>query len=179
MMRIRILVASLLLLSGCDSKKRPSPRETEPIRQPAVSETCPADPVFGGVTMDTAQVTFPDATGTPKLTVELAATDDDRMRGLMYRTHMAENTGMLFLPDGPPRVQTFWMKNTCIPLDMLFIDEQGMIVGILENVPPMNLAKRKVSKPSSYVLEVNAGWTSKTGVHAGQRVTLPNGSHHR
>lgn len=123
--------------------------------------------------MQTAEVAFPDAPGAPSVTVELAATDRERARGLMYRTRMAKNAGMLFLPDGPPKVQTFWMKNTCIALDMLFIDESGVIVGILENVPPMNTKPRSVRVPSSYVLEVNAGWTASSGVRSGQRTTLP------
>lgn len=168
------LIISLICLSvgGCDAKKRPSPKETDPVHQAAAAE-CPADPVFGGVRMETAQVTFPDAPGTPSVVVELAASDTQRARGLMYRSHMAKNAGMLFLPDGPPKVQTFWMKNTCIPLDMMFIDKNGVIVGILQNVPPMNLDQRSIPKPSSYVLEVNGGWSESAGVRTGQRVTLP------
>ena len=128
--------------------------------------------------MKTAQVTFPEAPGEPAVVVELAATDEERARGLMYRTNLSKHSGMLFLPDGPPRVQTFWMKNTCIPLDMLFISEDGVIVGILESVPPMNTARRSVNRPSSYVLEVNAGWTAAAGVETGQRVGLPSDASH-
>ena len=175
-------IAVSLLLSGCNAQKRPPVRETETIPQTeaapeAVAEpvNCPADPVFGGIQMKTAQVTFPEAKGMPSVVVEIAETDEERARGLMYRTHLPKNGGMLFLPDGPPHVQTFWMKNTCIALDMLFISENGVIVGILENVPPMNTAHRSVKRPSSYVLEVNAGWTSAVGVKTGQRVALPSG----
>lgn len=170
--RINTIVVCLVL-AGCDAKKRPSPKEIETEQTASAEVACPADPVFGGVHMDTAQVTFPDAPGTPSVVVELAAKDAERARGLMYRTHLAKNEGMLFLPDGPAEVQTFWMKNTCIPLDMLFIDKHGVIVGILENVPPMNLDPRSVNKPSSYVLEVNGGWSATAGVRTGQRVILP------
>ena len=167
---LRFIVAILLL--SCNGRKTPPAVETDAV-QPVTAVQCPADPVFGGVRMKTAKVTFPDAPGTPSLTVEVAATDRERARGLMYRTQMAPNAGMLFLPDGPPRVQRFWMKNTCIPLDMIFISESGKIVGILENVPPMNLKQRAVKARSSYVLETNAGWTSRAGIKSGQQVTLP------
>jgi uncharacterized membrane protein (UPF0127 family) len=64
------------------------------------------------------------------------------------------------------------MKNTCIPLDMLFVDGNDYIVGILENVPTMNLAQRKVRCPAQHVLEVNGGWTRKNGVFAGQKIQI-------
>lgn len=91
----------------------------------------------------------------------------------MYRTHMPDNAGMLFDFPGQPKVQSFWMRNTCIPLDMLFIQEDGFITGILENVPTLNEASRSIPCPVRYVLEVNAGWTRKNGVRAGQFVKLP------
>jgi hypothetical protein len=66
----------------------------------------------------------------------------------------------------------FWMHNTCIPLDMLFIDDDGLIVGIEENTPTMSDDTFAVGCPSRYVLELNAGWTRKHGVVAGQKVKL-------
>ncbi len=137
------------------------------------AEECPTDPVFGGVTLETARVTFPDAPGKPTITAELAKADKERARGLMYRTQLAENRGMLFEMGGAPRVQSFWMRNTCIPLDMMFIEADGFIAGILENVPPLNDDRRSVPCPVSYVLEVNAGWSRANGVEAGQKVILP------
>lgn len=89
----------------------------------------------------------------------------------MYRTTMDQDQGMLFeFPD--ERRRAFWMKNTCIPLDMLFVDRGGTIVGILENVPTLNLASRGVPCPAAYVLEVNAGWTREHGVFAGQHLDI-------
>ena len=67
---------------------------------------------------------------------------------------------------------TFWMHNTCIPLDMLFLDDDGTIVGIQENTPTMNDSTFDVGCPSRNVLEVNAGFTRKYGIKAGQRVEL-------
>jgi uncharacterized protein len=171
--KLTYIIVFFFLFSGCDAKKKqPVVKETDPVKELTAAK-CPPDPIFGGIRMQTAEVAFPDAPNAPSVTVELAATDKERSRGLMYRTHMAKNAGMLFLPDGPPRVQTFWMKNTCIALDMLFITQDGVIAGILENVPPMNTKPRFVPAPSSYVLEVNAGWAAAAGVRSGQRITLP------
>lgn len=90
----------------------------------------------------------------------------------MYRTHLAQDRGMLF--DLRAREDhKFWMHNTCIPLDLLFIDFDGLIVGIVENAPTLNDASRSVGCPSRWVLEVNAGWARRHGVRAGQRIELP------
>ena len=124
--------------------------------------------------METGVLTFLDVSPQKKMLVELAVTERDRSRGLMYRTHLADGHGMLFVDTGPAKVQTFWMHNTCIPLDMLFIDNDGRIAGILEQVPPMNDKRRAISCPTNHVLEVPAGWTRKNGIKAGQRVALPS-----
>jgi uncharacterized membrane protein (UPF0127 family) len=116
-------------------------------------------------------VAFPDAPEKPRIKVELARDALARTRGLMYRTRMPEEQGMLFSwPEDS--VQSFWMRNTCIPLDMLFIARDGVIVGILEQVPTLNERARSVPCPVAHVLEVNAGWSRRHGVRAGQRVTI-------
>jgi uncharacterized membrane protein (UPF0127 family) len=117
------------------------------------------------------RVTFEDAARKPRVDVELAQTDSNRQRGLMYRTRMGENEGMLFSWDAEaPR--TFWMHNTCLPLDMLFIAKNGIIAGILEQVPVLNDDPRGIPCPVAHVLEVNAGWVRAHGVKPGQRVTI-------
>lgn len=131
---------------------------------------CPKDP-DADFDLPKGSVTFVDAAGTPRISVELALQDDHRSRGLMYRTAMSDEAGMLFSwPD--ERVRSFWMKNTCIPLDMLFIARDGTIVGILEQVPTLNQAPRSIPCPAAHVLEVNAGWTRTRGVRAGQKVKI-------
>jgi uncharacterized membrane protein (UPF0127 family) len=118
-------------------------------------------------------VQFPEATNGPAtVAVELARTPADSERGLMYRTSMEPDHGMLF-DLGVHGVHTFWMHDTCIPLDMLFIDDDGLVVGVLENVPPMNDDHRSVPCPSSHVLETNAGWARRVGVRAGMHARLP------
>ncbi len=105
--------------------------------------------------------------------VEIARTDPERRKGLMDRPSLPEDAGMLFIFE-ESSVQSFWMKNTLIPLDMLFIDDEGRIVGIVESAAPRTLTERTVGKPSRYVLEVNGGWSKAHGVRAGDRVVFEN-----
>ncbi len=109
--------------------------------------------------------------GATVLNVEIAEKDHDRQRGLMYRTSMADDHGMIFGFEQKDD-HTFWMHNTCIPLDMLFIDDDGLIVGIEENTPTLSDDTFSVGCESKYVLEVNAGWTRAHGVFAGQKVKI-------
>jgi uncharacterized membrane protein (UPF0127 family) len=101
--------------------------------------------------------------------VEVAATPDARTRGLMWRTELAAGKGMLFLfPD--EEVQSFWMRNTLIPLDKLFITSQLKVAGIVERAQPRTLTGRSVGAPSQYVLEVPGGWSQSVGVTKGSAV---------
>ncbi len=156
----------------------PNPRKPAPVK-PGPDPTCPADPAKP-FPLAKVVIAFPDADttdGSAKVTVtaELAAKPAETERGLMYRRAMPEDAAMLF-DLGPRRAHSFWMRNTCIPLDMLFVDDDGLIVGILENVPTMNDEERSVGCPSSWVLETNAGWSRRHGVRAGQRLELPSRS---
>lgn len=132
---------------------------------------CPVDPEGGPPKVPSASISFLDAKEAPTLTVEVMSTDAHRTRGLMFRRELAEEKGMLFVfPDVD--VRTFWMRNTCLPLDMLFVTDDGFIAGIVENVPTMNDAGRTVSCPVRYVLEVNAGFARRHGVKPGQKLRL-------
>ncbi len=146
----------------------PWPDASPPPAPPAAD--CPADP-DGNLDLALAYVTFVDAPGKPRIGVEHAEDTPARQRGLMYRTHMNDDEGMLFTFPGES-IRSFWMKNTCIPLDMIFIDKNGYIVGILEQVPTLNLQSRRVPCPAHRVLEVNAGWTREHGVKPGQRLLI-------
>jgi len=151
----------------------PTPSVAPPPVAPGPAPGCPTDP--NPHTLQTVTVQFSDArdASTPlRVTAELARRPQDSERGLMYRTSMAEDRGMLF-DLGVRQVHTFWMHNTCIPLDMIFLDDDGFIVGIAENVPTLNDAPRSVPRPSTHVLEVNAGWSRRHGVRAGDRAVLP------
>ena len=101
--------------------------------------------------------------------VEIADTPAKRELGLQYRRELGKNRGMLFL-FADEREQTFWMKNTPIPLDMIFINRDRKIVGIVEEAAPFSLDSRSVSAPSRFVLEINGGLARRYGIQPGDRV---------
>jgi uncharacterized membrane protein (UPF0127 family) len=146
--------------------------EKAPPEVTAVPESkCPKDP-DQAAPLRTESISIDAGGKEVTLDAEMAITAQETERGLMYRRDMAPMHGMFFSL-GSRKDQTFWMHNTCIPLDMLFVDQDGLIVGILENVPPMNDLPRSVGCFSTYVLEMNAGWCRKQGVRAGQKMKLP------
>jgi hypothetical protein len=142
--------------------------EPAPIASKATQ--CPTDP-DGNLPLPRGRVTFVDAPKSPSAEVELARDDAARERGLMYRTSMPEDSGMLFSWQDE-RVRSFWMRNTCIPLDLLYITKDGTIAGILEQVPTLNDAPRGIKCPVAHVLELNAGWARAHGVLPGMKVKI-------
>ncbi|MBI5163555.1 MAG: DUF192 domain-containing protein [Magnetospirillum sp.] len=105
-------------------------------------------------------------------TVELAATPEQAARGLMYRKTLAADAGMLF-DFGATAPVSMWMKNTLIPLDMLFLDDRGIIRGIAERTVPLSQTIIPSPGPVRSVLEVNSGTASRLGIKVGDRVTPP------
>ena len=103
-----------------------------------------------------------------KLTAEVAATDAQRMQGLMHRRMLPENRGMLFVFSYSVP-QSFWMMNTYIPLSIAFIDENGAIVSIAD-MKPLTTDSHGSAKPAKYALEMNQGWFAKRGIKAGAKV---------
>jgi hypothetical protein len=91
----------------------------------------------------------------------------------MMRTTLAPDHSMLFA-FSYQAPQAFWMKNTLIPLDMLFIARDGHIVGIHPGAVPLSTASISVGAPSALVLEVNGGWTARHGIRAGDRLEFRN-----
>jgi uncharacterized protein len=103
--------------------------------------------------------------------VELAVTPGQRTFGLMYRNHLDEDAGMLFIfPEMQPL--KFWMKHTEIPLDMIFADSSGVVVGIVANATPYSERPVGPDAPALYVLEVNGGFSARHGVRAGDRMSF-------
>lgn len=109
--------------------------------------------------------------GDVAVTVELAATPERRNFGLMYRKELGADAGMLFLFERPQHL-TFWMKNTVLPLDMLFIGADHRVVGIVKNAVPFTTTPRAIDGESQYVLEVNAGFSDRHGVRDGDAVSF-------
>lgn len=110
------------------------------------------------------------ANGDHKFTVEVAGTPEQQERGLMYRTSLAADRGMIF-PYDPPRETSFWMKNTLIPLDMVFIDGNGRVAGIAANATPMSLEAISSGVPVSGVLELRGGRAAELGIKVGDTVS--------
>jgi uncharacterized membrane protein (UPF0127 family) len=148
---------------------RESPKVAQRAAPPSPDPRCPRDPEKPPP-LRTGKVIFADP-ATTAITVEVADDDHDRQRGLMFRTHMGDDHGMIFRFQEKTN-HSFWMHNTCIPLDMLYIDGDGLVVGIEENTPTLSDDTFEVGCESLYVLEVNAGWTRAHGVKAGQYVRI-------
>jgi uncharacterized protein len=104
-----------------------------------------------------------------RVNVTLARTPAERSRGLMYVQHLPVDDGMLFIFE-EESIHSFWMKNTLIPLDMIFIRADLTVAGVVENAEPLTLTPRTIDRPSQYVLEVNGGWAAERGVGEGTRV---------
>jgi uncharacterized protein len=104
--------------------------------------------------------------------VEMATTPEEQAKGLMFRRHMPEGQGMLF-DFHQEQPASFWMKNTYIPLDMIFIRADGRILRIAENTVPLSEALVTSGGPVRAVLEVNAGTARKLGIASGDRVAHP------
>ncbi len=120
----------------------------------------------------TAELTIVTASGPHRFTVELAETPAQMEQGLMFRREMAPDAGMLF-DFKTPTLATMWMKNTLIPLDMLFVDTQGRVVNIKERAVPESLATIAAAAPVLAVIELNGGTASRLGIRPGDKIVYP------
>lgn len=107
-------------------------------------------------------------------TVELAVSADERSRGLMHRKSLEPNSGMLFIyPE--PRIISFWMKQTLIPLDLLYFDKDGQLIESHHNIQPCKLSNCKTytnKKPAQFALELPAGTTKRLNIKQGNSFTV-------
>jgi uncharacterized protein len=126
----------------------------------AAVASCEAQPKVTIVTQARRSVVFQ---------VEVADTPAKRTLGLQYRKELADDRGMIFLFPAETQ-QSFWMKNTPLPLDMIFINAERKIVGIVEQTTPFSLDSRSVAAPSQFVLEINGGLAKRHGIRAGDSV---------
>ena len=115
-------------------------------------------------------LTVQSASGLHRFTVEVARTPDEQARGLMYRRSLADDRGMVF-PYDPPRAVGFWMKNTYIPLDIIFIRADGRIARIAANTTPLSLEPVSSLEPISTVLEIRGGRAAELGIREGDLVS--------
>lgn len=133
--------------------------------------------VAAAETAKTVPVTIMSASGTHQFRVEVAKTPAEQQRGLMYRTDIGKNGGMIFAPyppeGGPPREASFWMKNTPTPLDIIFIRADGTIATIAENTVPFSEAPVPSGEPVAAVLEILGGRAAELGIAEGDKVSWP------
>ncbi len=178
--RISLLLSVLLVLSvGCGQESTATPTAT-PTSTPkatpsdATSTPTPTPTATPVVATPTSLVPLVVLEGT-EFTVELAATPQERAMGLMYRSSLEREHGMLFIydADGEPG---FWMLNMIIPLDIVWIDAQGVVAGVSANVPPApdwrSPPMYHPPRPIRYVLEINAGLAAVLGISPGSVATF-------
>jgi uncharacterized membrane protein (UPF0127 family) len=146
-------LAAAALLAGCRGADAPT-------AQAAARATIP--------------LTIEGAGGRHTFRVEVAKSVEDQRQGLMFRAELPADGGMLFAPypgdGGPPRVASFWMKDTPAPLDIVFIRPDRTIANIAENTVPYSEAPVTSTDPVSAVLELRGGRTAELGIAAGDRV---------
>ncbi|PAC33711.1 hypothetical protein BWI92_00370 [Flectobacillus sp. BAB-3569] len=135
------------------------------ISAPAPSGVVSNEPAF----KKEGELTFPKIQ--KKISIEIADNDAETTQGLMYRKSMPDTCGMLFVfPDSQER--SFWMKNTFIPLDLLFINSNKEVITIQPNRPPFSEEAIPSYKPAQYVLEVNAGFCQRNGIKQGDKISF-------
>ena len=159
-----ILIA---IFGGCSSSNKHDDGPTVPPQAHdarTVSQTTPPPPTSA---MPKVHLSTPQ--GDVVVDVEVVATPAQIERGLMFREHLPPDQGMLFLMK-EEREWPFWMRNTLIPLDLIFIAGNMTIAGIVENAEPRTDTLRQVGKPSLYVLEVNGGFSAAHKIAEGAKV---------
>ena len=131
--------------------------------------TPPAPAARSSAGLEQVPLTIESSGKTHRFTVEVAETGEQQAQGLMFRKELAPDRGMVF-PRDPPGDASFWMKNTLIPLDILFVRTDGTIARIAENAVPMSLAPIPSLEPVGAVLEIAGGRSAELGIKAGDKV---------
>jgi uncharacterized membrane protein (UPF0127 family) len=154
-----LLLPIALLTPAC------SPQAAENTPTPAAAQAS-VHPASG---LQVIPLTVTTLKGPHAFRVEVARTPEEQAKGLMFRTEMGPDEGMLF-PYPSPQMLSFWMKNTVLSLDLVFIDEQHRIINIAENAVPYSEASITSAAPGVAVLELNGGRTRELGIVAGNKV---------
>lgn len=144
-------------LAACNAETQPSPAP------PPAARTAPSG-------LDLIPLSIRSGPRNHAFTVEVARTTEEQAQGLMFRETLAPNAGMLF-PFPSPRPASFWMKNTLIPLDIIFVRADGSIARIAAMTTPRSLEPVAVGEPVTAVLELAGGRAAELGIREGDRVT--------
>lgn len=158
----RAVLAVLLLAAACGSTHANDGAHTADL-EPSPTVPPPSDA--------RATIRLTGSSGEVVVKAEVVSSPGAVQRGLMYRNHLPPDEGMLFLM-GYEDDHSFWMHNTLIPLDIIFITRDLTVAGVAANAPPRTDDHQSVGKPSLYVLEVNGGWCAKHGIGAGTKVAF-------
>lgn len=157
--------------------KSVQPKPPDEAKPPPSTAKCPTDPSpqLNATLYGHGRASFVTPDGKRHdFDVEIAESDDAQERGLMFRTSLADDAGMVFVFQVPHQA-VFWMKNTCIPLDMVFVGEDDKVIGVV-TAPPLNEAPRQVPGFSKYVVELAAGVAQKNGIALGTTFVPPSKS---
>lgn len=156
-----------LVLSAFVAACSPQAAESETGAPPAVQEAA-THPVSG---LEVIPLTVTSVDGSVhEFAVEVAASSQDQARGLMFRTEMGADEGMIFPREENPRQSSFWMRNTVLPLDIIFIGTDRRILNIAENAVPYSEESVPSDGVAGAVLELNGGRTAELGIKAGDKV---------
>ena len=159
-------LAALLLAAGCEKDKPDMPPSVVTKKPPVEPATGQAQPRLKTIKL---------YLGAAELTVEIADENLERMAGMMHRTTMPKNEGMLFV--FPKQHQTgFWMKNTTVPLSIAYIDPASRVIEIHDLQPGNTKPAESRSARVQYALEVNQGWFAKNGIKPGAVLATDRGS---
>ena len=134
---------------------------------PQAAVTAPPEQSVGG--LEQVPLSIQSGSKTHRFTVEVARTPEEQAQGLMNRQSLGPDRGMIF-PYDPPQPVGFWMKNTLIPLDMIFIRADGTIASIAANTVPLSLEMVPSVEPVAAVLEIPGGRSAELGIKAGDKV---------
>ena len=169
MPRMMIAAAAAMACAACQAA--PAQNQAPPAEPEAEAGTAAVHPVSG---LELAPLEIRSNGKVHRFTVEMARTSDEQAYGLMNRTKLGPNEGMLF-PFPAPRPASFWMKNTLIPLDMIFVRADGTIARIAANTVPHSLESVGVGEPVAAVLEIPGGRAAELGIDESARVSWPGG----
>lgn len=179
MLRPQLTALTLLCaLVGCQRHTSPPPPKTQPAAARTDTQAAPTAPVSEPahaaadvMLAERGTITIAGRTHAPTWRLELAIDKADRSRGLMFRKRVADDAGMLFFM-GHDDDWAFYMRNTYVALDMIFIDKDWQVVGVVANTRPLTETLRQVGRPSRYVLELNAHQARDNGIRPGTRMVF-------
>lgn len=160
--RVSFVLLAALMLAGCKAAPEPA-ADTD---KPASAETGATDPESG---LPVVPLTIRGRGKPHDFHVEVAGTPQEQAKGLMFRTGLAPDAGMIF-PFDPPREASFWMRNTVISLDLVFVKADGTIESIAANAEPYSERPIRSQGPVAAVLEIAGGRAAELGLKPGDRV---------